>query len=151
MAAGAPMTEALLSVRDLSVSFATPAGVARAVDGVSFEVMPGETLAVVGESGSGKTVTALSLLRLLDDSSTIAPLSRVLYGGRNILELDDESLRQVRGGEIAFVFQDPMTSLNPVLSVGTQLIEAIRAHQRIDRKAARARAIELLELVALPE
>jgi len=145
------MTEPLLSVRDLSVTFDTPAGVARAVDGVSFDVLPGETLAVVGESGSGKSVTALSLLRLLDANATIGAQSRVEFGGKDILSLNDEALRQVRGGEIGFVFQDPMTSLNPVLTIGAQLVEAIRAHQPVTKSAARDRAADLLELVGLPE
>jgi peptide/nickel transport system ATP-binding protein len=145
------MTEPLLSVRDLAVTFATDRGVARAVDGVSFDIYPGETLAVVGESGSGKTVTALSLLRLLDEAATVSPASRIDYAGKNLLTLDDESLRRVRGVEIAMVFQDPMTSLNPMLRIGTQVTETLRAHGNIDRAAARRRAVELLELVGLPE
>ena len=111
----------LLSVRHLSVSFTTARGPARAVDDVSFDLLPGETLALVGESGCGKTVTALSLLKLIPEPpGRTGPESRVEYQGTNVLSLDGEDLRQIRGGQMAMVFQEPTTSLNPVLTVGSR-------------------------------
>ncbi len=142
---------ALLSVRDLRTSFDTPTGTARAVDGVSFDLLPGETLGLVGESGSGKTVTALSLLRLLPDSARIDPASGVHYGGHNLLQLGPGTLRAIRGAEIAMIFQEPTTSLNPVLTVGTQIVETVRAHRSVSTRDARRRAIELLDLVGIPD
>lgn len=140
-----------LRVRHLTTSFATEYGTARAVDDVSFDVMQGETLGIVGESGSGKTVTALSILRLVDKPGQIADGSVVEYAGKNLVQLSSRELRQIRGAEIAMIFQEPTTSLNPVLTAGTQIAETLRAHQTITRKAARDRAIELLELVGLPD
>jgi oligopeptide/dipeptide ABC transporter ATP-binding protein len=141
----------LLEVRDLTVGFPTRDGVARAVDSVSFAIEPGETLAVVGESGSGKTVTALSLLRLLPDGALVGETSRIRFEGADVLRLDNESLRRIRGARMAMVFQEPMTSLNPVLSIGTQLVETVEAHQSVGRRAARDRAAEILALVGLPD
>ncbi|MBI4502112.1 MAG: ABC transporter ATP-binding protein [Gemmatimonadetes bacterium] len=142
----------LLSVRNLSVSFATPRGVARAVDDVSFDLLPGETLALVGESGCGKTVTALSLLKLIPEPpGRTDPRSRVEYAGTNVLALGGEALRQVRGGQIAMVFQEPTTSLNPVLTVGSQIAETVRAHRETDRAGARERAVGMMRLAGIPE
>ncbi|MFG1347815.1 ABC transporter ATP-binding protein [Xanthobacter autotrophicus DSM 431] len=137
---------ALLDVRDLSIAFprATP------VRGLSLTVEAGETVALVGESGSGKSLTALALLRLLPDRARIAG-GEVLFGGRDLARLGDRELRLVRGQDIAMVFQEPMTSLNPVLSVGAQIMEVVRLHQGLSRRAARARAVELLDLVRIPE
>jgi len=140
-----------LRVRHLTTSFATEHGIARAVDDVSFDLMQGETLGIVGESGSGKTVTALSILRLVDKPGRISDGSVVEYAGKNLVQLSSRELRQVRGAEIAMIFQEPTTSLNPVLTAGTQIAETLRAHQTITRKAARDRAIELLELVGIPD
>ena len=141
----------LLSVRDLRTTFTVDGAVVRAVDGVSFDLFPGETLGLVGESGCGKSVTALSILRLLDDTARIGPESRIEFAGRNLATLPERDLRHVRGAEIAMIFQEPTTSLNPVLTVGTQIVEAVRAHQRVDRKRARTRAVELLDLVGIPD
>jgi oligopeptide/dipeptide ABC transporter ATP-binding protein len=140
---------ALLRVRRLRTTFASDAGTVRAVDDVSFDLAPGETLAIVGESGCGKTVTALSILRLLDDSAHIADEATVEYDGVNLLALSSRELRRIRGAEIAMIFQEPTTSLNPVLSVGTQVTETLRAHRSIGRRAARQRAVELLNLVGI--
>jgi oligopeptide/dipeptide ABC transporter ATP-binding protein len=136
-------TEPLLQVRDLRTWFLTDSGPVRAVDGVSFDVHAGETLGVVGESGSGKSVCAKSIMRLLDEPARIVGGS-ILFKGRDLAHLDDEGIRAVRGREIAMVFQDPMTSLNPVLRIARQLIEAMTAHGRFTGTAARRRAIDLL-------
>jgi len=141
----------LLEVEHLSVTFPTPAGPARAVDDVSFTVAPGETVALVGESGCGKTVTALSLLRLLPASVTVGAASRVTFDGRDVLTLDGEALRRLRGGAIGMVFQEPAASLNPVLTIGAHLVETIQAHDDADRATARARAVDLLASAGLRE
>jgi peptide/nickel transport system ATP-binding protein len=142
----------LLDVRDLSVTFATRAGPARAVDGVSFAIAPGETLALVGESGCGKTVTALAILRLLaEPPAAIGATSRVLFEGEDLLRLAPEPMWRVRGAGIGMVFQEPAASLNPVLTIGTHIEETVRAHESVTRSAARARAVELLGTVGLPE
>jgi peptide/nickel transport system ATP-binding protein/oligopeptide transport system ATP-binding protein len=139
----------LLAVEDLRVSFRTEDGVLQAVDGVSFGVGHGEVVAIVGESGSGKSVTAQTVMGL-----TRSPNARidgsVTYGGRNLLELSDEELQLVRGEEIAMVFQDPMTSLNPVYKVGDQIVEQIRAHREVSEHEAKERAIDLLRQVGIP-
>ncbi len=142
---------ALLQVRDLRTSFRDRQGLVRAVDGVSFVLGDGEVLGVVGESGAGKSVMAHSLLRLIEEPGRIEPGSAVEYRGTNILELSGTELRKVRGAEIAMVFQDPGASLNPVLRVGTQITETLRAHRSISRTDARARAVELLGTVGVPE
>jgi oligopeptide/dipeptide ABC transporter ATP-binding protein len=143
---------ALLSVRNLTTSFATEFGAARAVDGVSFDLGHGETLGLVGESGCGKTVTALSILRLIaEPPGKYGEGSRIEYDGVNLLELGPRDLREIRGAQIAMIFQEPMSSLNPVLTLGSQIVEAIRAHKTTTRQAARDRAVELLTLVGIPE
>ena len=143
------MPDALLEVRDLKVAFRTEDGVVRAVDGVSFTVAEGETLGIVGESGSGKSVTMMSVMRLIIDPNAQFE-GEVIYKGRDLMSLSQAELRGIRGSEIAMIFQDPMTSLNPVYRVGWQISEQIRAHERVTRQAARARATELLAAVGIP-
>ena len=142
--------EALVSVRDLRVTFATEAGPLRAVDGLSFELRPGEILGIVGESGSGKSVACLSLLGLTRGERTEIT-GEVRFDGRDLLALGDEELREIRGNRIAMVFQDPLSSLHPYYTIGDQLREAILVHRRMDRRAADARVLELLELVGIPD
>ena len=138
----------LLSVHGLRVHFATRSGALRAVDGLSFEVNAGETVAIVGESGCGKSATALSLLRLLDEPPAKIAGS-VAFNGRNLLDLGETEMRKIRGDQIGMVFQEPMTSLNPLLTIGRQLIEPIALHRGVAPRAARARAVELLKLVGI--
>ena len=141
---------ALLEIENLQVHFRTPDGVNRAVDGVSFHVNEGETLAVVGESGCGKSVTAMSILRLIQEPpGKIA--GSIRFQGKELLKLSDREMRSIRGNDISMIFQEPMTSLNPVLAVGRQLGETLRLHQGLDKKAAEARAVEMLTLVGIPE
>jgi peptide/nickel transport system ATP-binding protein len=142
--------EPLLEVRDLKVSFRTEDGLVRAVDGVSLSLSEGETLGIVGESGSGKSVTMMSVMRLINDPNARFE-GEVLYKGHDLMTLNPEQIREIRGTGIAMIFQDPMTSLNPVYRVGWQIAEQIRAHERLSRQAARARAIELLAAVGIPE
>jgi peptide/nickel transport system ATP-binding protein len=140
----------LLEVRNLQTHFRTPDGINRAVDGVSFDVEAGQTLAVVGESGCGKSVTAMSILRLIPEPpGKIA--GSILFQGRDLLSLTNSEMRKIRGNDIAMVFQEPMTSLNPVLTVGRQIAETIRLHQGLDRRAADKRAADMLALVGIPE
>ncbi|PYO81458.1 MAG: peptide ABC transporter ATP-binding protein [Gemmatimonadetes bacterium] len=151
---GGGVTEPLLRVRDLKTYFVTEhgSGTARAVDGVSFEVYPGETLGLVGESGCGKTVTSLSILRLIPEPpGHIRPGSFIEFEGRNLLTLAPRELRAIRGNRIAMIFQEPMTSLNPVFTVGDQIAEAAIVHQGLSRRRARARAVEMLKLVGIPD
>ena len=144
------MTHAMLEVRDLRTHFFTDDGVVRAVDGVSFAVEPGETLAIVGESGSGKSVTSLSILRLIADPPGRIVSGSIHFKGKNLLELGQPAMRAIRGKEISMIFQEPMTSLNPVYTCGEQIIEAVVLHEKVDRTAARARAIEMLQRVGIP-
>jgi peptide/nickel transport system ATP-binding protein len=143
------MTEPLLEVRDLKVSFRTEDGVIRAVDGVSFSLAAGETLGIVGESGSGKSVTMMSVMRLITDPNARFE-GEVFYQGRDLMTLSKDQIREIRGTGIAMIFQDPMTSLNPVYRVGWQIAEQIRAHEQVSKQAAHARAIELLAAVGIP-
>ncbi|MDQ3934906.1 MAG: ABC transporter ATP-binding protein [Actinomycetota bacterium] len=140
----------LLEVRDLRVRFETEAGPLTAVDGVSYSVEEGGALGVVGESGSGKSVSSLALMGLLR-GPRVSVSGEALFGGRDLLALAKDEMRRVRGAEIAMVFQDPLSSLHPLKRVGAQLAEAVRAHQEVSRGAARARAVELLRMVELPE
>lgn len=141
----------LLSVRNLVTVFETPEGTVEAVRGVSYDVRPGEIVGVVGESGSGKSVTAMSLVGLVEKPAGRVVSGEVLFDGENLLEASPRRLRQLRGSEIGFIFQDPMTSLNPVLRVGTQVVEAIRLHDRsISKHDATQRAMDVLELVGIP-
>ena len=144
------MAEPLLRVHELRTYFYGEAGVARAVDGVSFEIGAGETVGLVGESGSGKSVTALSLLRLIRPPGRIEPGSEILFEGRNLVALDERDMRSVRGARISMVFQEPMTALNPVFTVGDQIAEVVRVHKGGSKREAWDRAIKMLETVGIP-
>ena len=141
--------EPLLSVEDLEVRFWTGRGIIHAVNGISFDIAPGETLGIVGESGCGKSVTSLSLLGILPRAGRVTGGS-ARFEGRDLIGLSDEELRTIRGKEIAMIFQDPMTSLNPVLTIGRQIREALETHFDMDKDAANARAAELLDRVGIP-
>ncbi|HTU53157.1 MAG TPA: ABC transporter ATP-binding protein [Acetobacteraceae bacterium] len=141
----------LLAVDELRTDFFTSDGTVRALDGVSFAIQPGETLGIVGESGCGKSVTALSILRLLPRKGTSVVADRVLFEDRDLLSLSEAEMRKIRGNRIAMIFQEPMTSLNPVHTIGAQIAEAVRIHQNLSRGAARARAGEMLRLVHIPD
>lgn len=145
------MREPLLEVRDLRTYFATPAGVARAVDGVSFEVNRGETVGLVGESGCGKSVTGFSILRLIPPPGSIQSGSSILFENEDLLSLSERRLRGLRGDRISMIFQEPMSALNPVFTVGDQIAEVVRVHRNTSRREAWQRAVEMLELVGIPE
>ena len=147
MAAAIPV----LSVQDLSVEFHGDSGWLSAIRNVSFDIGRRECLGIVGESGSGKSVSALSILRLHARATSRMPTGRILFGGRDLLTVPERELRRIRGAEIAMIFQDPMSSLNPVLTIADQISESLRLHQGLDRAAARRRAIALLELVRIPD
>jgi peptide/nickel transport system ATP-binding protein len=140
---------ALLEVNDLRTHFRTDDGVVKAVDGVSFQVEKGKTLGIVGESGSGKSVTCLTIMGLNPRTNTISS-GQALWKGNNLLQMNSRQLRGIRGDEIAMIFQDPMTSLNPVKTIGAQLVEATLLHRDVSKRAARARALELLKAVGIP-
>ncbi|MGH1482283.1 MAG: ABC transporter ATP-binding protein [Geminicoccales bacterium] len=142
---------AILDIKDLEVTFRTAEGLVRAVDGISYSIAAGETVAIVGESGSGKSMGALAILGLVPSPPGEVRAGHVRFGGRDLARLDDAALRPLRGREIAMIFQEPMTSLNPVLSIGTQLTEAMQLHLGFSKKEATARAIELLALVGISE
>ena len=143
-------SDPVLAVSDLRTCFYTEEGVAWAVDGVSFEVGRGKTLGIVGESGCGKSVSALSVMRLLPDPPGRIESGRVMFKGRDLHALDEEEMCRVRGNDIAMIFQEPMTSLNPVLTCGFQIAESVVLHQQVSRQEARNRAIEMLRLVGIP-
>ena len=145
-----PGADVLLGVRDLSVTFATDGGTVQAVDRISFDVRRGETLAIVGESGSGKSVTALSILRLLDNVASARRSGQVWLGEHDLFALPPEQMRAVRGNRISMIFQEPMTSLNPVYTVGDQIAEALVLHRRMSAERARQEAVHLLKLVGIP-
>ena len=147
----ATKAEPLLEVADLRTWFFTRDGVVRAVDGVSFHVTPGETLAIVGESGCGKSVTALSVLRLIPSPPGRIVSGRIRFAGRDLLGLGEAQMRDVRGNEISMIFQEPMTSLNPVLTIGRQIAETLTLHQGLSRGEALTRAADMLRLVHIPE
>jgi len=140
----------LLEVKNLQTHFPTRAGLMRAVDGVSFYIDKGELLGLVGESGCGKSITALSIMRLITAPGKIVG-GEISFDGRNLLKLSDSEMRAIRGDDIAMIFQDPMTSLNPVFTVGEQIAEALRLHRKLSRKAARAGAIEAMREVSIPD
>jgi peptide/nickel transport system ATP-binding protein len=144
------MAERLLAVKGLKVQFATVDGMVHAVDGVDFELDRGKVLGIVGESGSGKSVTALTLLGLTRDKNSRFE-GEIDYKGQDLLSLDEDELRKYRGAELAMIFQDPMTSLNPVYKVGHQIVEMITTHEDVDRRQARKRAVELLKEVGIPQ
>jgi peptide/nickel transport system ATP-binding protein len=143
------MAERLLEVRDLHVHFHTEDGIVRAVDGVSFELERGKVLGIVGESGSGKSVSAMTLMGLTRDVNTRFE-GEVLYKGRDLLKLPETAMQDFRGNEIGMIFQDPMTSLNPVYRIGDQIVEAIRTHEDVDKGQAKRRAVDLLRQVGIP-
>jgi peptide/nickel transport system ATP-binding protein len=140
---------ALLEVRDLKTHFRTDDGIVKAVDGVSFSIEKGKTLGIVGESGSGKSVTCLTIMGLNPKRNTISS-GEAIFNGQNLLTMSSSDLREIRGNDIAMIFQDPMTSLNPVHRIGHQLVEAIQLHRDVSKKQARARALELLKAVGIP-
>ena len=144
------MSAPLLSIRDLRTWFYTEAGIARAVDGVSFDVGEGETVGIVGESGCGKSVTALSILRLIQPPGRIEAGSRIEFEGKDLVTLGDEAIRHIRGNRISMIFQEPMSALNPVFTVGDQVAEAAALHLGMNRAKAMKRALEMLELVEIP-
>jgi len=140
----------LLSVRDLRTTFATEDGIVTAVDGVSFSIEKGTTVGLVGESGSGKSVTSLSIMKLIPSPPGKVEAKEILFDGKDLSRLKEREMRRIRGNEIAMVFQEPMTSLNPVFKIGDQIMEAIILHQKVNKREARERAIELLRLVGIP-
>ncbi|HLJ21133.1 MAG TPA: ABC transporter ATP-binding protein, partial [Stellaceae bacterium] len=144
-------TQRLLEIKDLRTYFFTRDGIVRAVDGVSISVSRGETLGVVGESGCGKSVTSLSILRLIPEPPGRIVSGAIRFEGTDLLKLSDAEMRDIRGNEISMIFQEPMTSLNPVLTVSRQISETLVLHQGLDGHAAAARAVEMLRLVKIPE
>jgi len=144
------VTDTILSVRDLHTWFYTPTGVVKAVDGVSFDVQRGECLCLVGESGCGKTATALSILRLIDSPPGKIVSGEAFYAGDDLLKATESRLMDIRGHKIAFIFQDPQTSLNPVFTVGDQITEAIKLHLKLDARTARERAVSLMKRLGIP-
>ena len=144
------MQELLLDIRGLRTQFFTDDGLARAVDGVSYSLEKGETVGVVGESGCGKSVTALSVLRLIPDPPGKIVDGEIIFEGTNLLELSSADMRRIRGNDISMIFQEPMTSLNPVFTIGNQITEAVRLHQGLNKKDALAKAVEALKLVGIP-
>jgi oligopeptide transport system ATP-binding protein len=140
----------ILKVKDLRISFSTYAGEVEAVRSISFDLRRGETLAIVGESGSGKTVTAKSLMRLLPKANTLIKGGEAIFEGENLLKLSEQQMQKIRGSKIAMVFQDPMTSLDPTMRVGKQIVESLRKHLGLSGQRAKERAVELLTLVGIP-
>lgn len=145
------MGNEILKITGLRTHFFTGAKPVKAVDGVNLAVNKGETLGIVGESGSGKSVTSMSIMRLIPNPPGKIVSGEILFEGKNLLELSNEEMRQIRGNEIAMIFQDPMTALNPSFTVGNQIAEAVKLHQNLERKAAWSRAVEMLDLVGIPE
>ena len=145
------MKKHILEVKNLKTYFNTDDGIAHAVDDVSFKLNPGETLGIVGESGCGKSVTSLSIMRLIDEPQGFFAGGEILYKNQDMLKMSNKELRMIRGNKISMIFQEPMTSLNPVFTIGNQIVEAIQLHQKLDYNKSREKAIELLELVGIPE
>ncbi|MEN4013334.1 MAG: ABC transporter ATP-binding protein [Chloroflexota bacterium] len=140
----------LLEVHNLKTYYYTDDGIVKAVDGVDFEVYPGEVLGLVGESGCGKSVTSLSIMRLIEPPGKILE-GRILFGGRNLLELPEKEMAQVRGNQISMIFQQPQSSLNPVFNIGEQIIEVLKIHSTLSKQELRARALQLIHLVGIPD
>ena len=145
------MKKHILEVKNLKTYFNTDDGIAHAVDDVSFKLNPGETLGIVGESGCGKSVTSLSIMRLIDEPQGFFAGGEILFKNQDMLKMSNKELRMIRGNKISMIFQEPMTSLNPVFTIGNQIVEAIQLHQKLDYNKSREKAIELLELVGIPE
>ncbi|MFH7818356.1 ABC transporter ATP-binding protein [Neobacillus thermocopriae] len=143
--------EKVLEVKDLYISFHTFAGEVKAIRGVSFDLRKGETLAIVGESGSGKSVTTKSIMRLLPEHNSEIKSGQILFEGKDLTKLTDKQMQKIRGKDISMIFQDPMTSLNPTMKIGSQIMEPLIKHQNLSKAAARERAIELLKLVGIPK
>jgi oligopeptide/dipeptide ABC transporter ATP-binding protein len=143
-------TQAVLEVKNLRTAFRTEQGELTAVDDVSFSVKPGQTVGIVGESGCGKSVTSLSIMGLIPSPPGRIAGGEILFKGRNLVTLPSSEMRKIRGNEISMIFQEPMTSLNPVFTIGNQIMEAVRLHQKLGKKEARAKAIEMLKLVGIP-
>jgi peptide/nickel transport system ATP-binding protein len=141
----------LLEIEDLKVYFANRDGIFRAVDGVSCTLDQGETLGIVGESGCGKSVTAMSILRLIPSPPSVVAGGAIRYRGTDLLQVSEQRMREIRGNEISMIFQDPMTSLNPVLTIGEQIAETVTLHQKLGKRASWDRAVEMLQLVNIPE
>ena len=150
-AVAARLLPPVLEIEDLNVHFVTSHGTVRAVEGLTYSVHPGEMVAIVGESGSGKSVSALAVMRLLPPGTARIPAGLVRFDGQELLKLSEEEMRRIRGRHIAMIFQEPMTSLNPVLRIGLQIMEPLTIHLGMDEKAARARAVELLTLVGITD
>jgi peptide/nickel transport system ATP-binding protein len=144
------VSDSLLQVKDLVTSFKTDRGIIRAVDGISFNIKKGQTVGLVGESGCGKSVTSLSILRLIQSPPGFVERGSINFDGKNILELDDAGMRSIRGNRISMIFQEPMTSLNPVFTIGDQIGEVFRIHQGMNKKQAREKSIDMLRLVKIP-
>ena len=144
------MSEKLLEVKNLKTYFYTDDGVVKSVDGVSFSVEKGKTLGIVGESGCGKSITSLSIMQLVETPPGKIVDGEIIYEGEDLLKKNKEEMRKIRGGQIAMIFQEPMTSLNPVFTVGEQIMEALRIHTDLDKHQAKERAIEMLKLVKIP-
>nr|WP_200878199.1 ABC transporter ATP-binding protein [Neobacillus sedimentimangrovi] len=145
------VVEKVLEVKDLNISFHTFAGEVKAIRGVSFDLLKGETLAIVGESGSGKSVTTKSIMRLLPEHNSEIKSGQILFEGKDLTKLTDKQMQKIRGKDISMIFQDPMTSLNPTMKIGSQIMEPLIKHQNLSKTAARERAIELLKLVGIPK
>ncbi len=150
MGARKAVSDSLLQVKDLVTSFKTDRGIIRAVDGISFDIRKGQTVGLVGESGCGKSVTSLSILRLIQSPPGFVERGSINFDGKNILDLDDAGMRSIRGNRISMIFQEPMTSLNPVFTIGDQIGEVFRIHQGMNKKEARAKSIDMLRLVKIP-
>src|SRR5574342_903257 len=143
--------EKILQVKDLNISFHTFSGEVQAIRGVSFDLLKGETLAIVGESGSGKSVTTKSIMRLLPEHNSEIKSGEILFDGKDLTKLKDKDMQKIRGKDISMIFQDPMTSLNPTMKIGNQIMEPLIKHQNMSKHAARERAIDLLKLVGIPK
>lgn len=142
--------KSLLEVKNLRTHFYTEDGIVPAVDGVDLNLKPGQTLGIVGESGCGKSITSLSIMRLIPNPPGKIIDGQIIFDGKNLLDLSESEMRKIRGNDIAMIFQEPMTSLNPVYTIGLQIMEAIMLHQKLDKKAAREKCIEMLQLVGIP-
>lgn len=144
-------TAPIIDARNVAVNFKVEDGIVEAVKDISFQLYRGETIAIVGESGSGKSVTARTVMGLLTKRAIVAPQSTVAYDGRNVLKFSERERRKLRGDRISMIFQEPMSSLNPIYTIGSQIVEAIRVHRRVSRQDAYKRALELLEKVQIPD